>query len=138
VIDFTKNIKNRFKYLDYALITYLSALKHTKINNLFKIIKIVLENMQIKIKTSALNEIINKAQLINQAPNFNGGRLKIYYATQIENCPPTFILMVNNKKYCHFSYERFLINQIRINFNFQGVTIKVVFRNRKSLYAKND
>lgn len=131
---FSRDIKAKFKYLDYALITYLSALKKTRINNLFKTMNIVLTNMKVRVKTSGLNEVINKAQLINQAPSFNGGRLKIYYATQIETSPPTFILMVNNKKYCHFSYQRFLINQIRENFDFQGVPIKIIFRNRKSLY----
>lgn len=138
MIEFTKNIKSKFKYLDYALITYLSALKQTRISNLFKTINIVLQNMQLRVKTSALNEIINKAQLINQAPNFNGGRLKIYYATQIETSPPTFILMVNNQEYCHFSYQRFLINQIRDNFDFQGVPIKIILRNRKSLYKDDN
>lgn len=136
--EFIKNIKAKFKYLDYALITFLSALEKTRINNLFKTIKVVLANMQIRLKTSALNEVLNKAQLINQAPNFNGGRLKIYYATQIETSPPTFILMVNNKKYCHFSYERFLINQIRENFDFQGVPIRIILRNRKSLYKDDN
>ncbi len=136
--EFTKKIKEEFKYLDYALITYLSALKKTRINVLFKTIKIVLENMNLRIKTSVLNEVITKAQLVNQAPNFNGGRLKIYYATQVETSPPTFILMVNNRDYCHFSYQRFLINQIRHNFDFQGVPIKLILKNRKSLYKDND
>lgn len=138
MIAFSKQIKAKFKYLDYALITYLSALKRTRINNLFKTINVVLENMKIRVKTSALNEVLNKAQLINQAPNFNGGRLKIYYATQVETSPPTFILMVNNKKYCHFSYQRFLINQIRENFAFKGIPIRIVLRNRKSLYKSDD
>lgn len=136
--EFTKKIKEEFKYLDYALITYLSALKRTRINVLFKTIKLVLTNMNLRIKTSVLNEVITKAQLVNQAPNFNGGRLKIYYATQVETSPPTFILMVNNRDYCHFSYQRFLVNQIRHNFDFQGVPIKLILKNRKSLYKDND
>lgn len=135
--EFTKAIKAKFKYLDYALITFISALQKERIGNLFKTIRTVLANMKLRVKTSALNEVLNKAQLINQAPNFNGGRLKIYYATQVETSPPTFILMVNNKKYCHFSYERFLINQIRDSFAFQGVPIKLIFRNRKSLYKED-
>lgn len=134
--EFTKAIKAKFKYLDYALITFISALQKERIGNLFKTIQAVLANMMLRVKTSALNEVINKAQLINQAPNFNGGRLKIYYATQVETSPPTFILMVNNKEYCHFSYERFLVNQIRDSFAFQGVPIKLIFRNRKSLYKE--
>lgn len=136
--EFTKKIKEEFKYLDYALITYLSALKRTRINVLFKTIKNVLENMKLRVKTSVLNEVITKAQLVNQAPNFNGGRLKIYYATQVETSPPTFILMVNNRDYCHFSYQRFLINQIRDNFGFQGVPIRLILKNRKSLYKDKD
>lgn len=136
--EFNKNIKAKFKYLDYAMITYVSALKQTRIANLFKTIKVVLENMEIRIKTSVLNEVVNKAQLINQAPNFNGGRLKIYYSTQIETSPPTFIFMVNNKKYCHFSYQRFLINQVRDNFAFQGVPIRIILKNRKSLFKDNE
>lgn len=136
--EFTKEIKQKFKYLDYALITYLSALKRTRINVLFKTINVVLENMQLRVKTSVLNEVITKAQLINQAPNFNGGRLKIYYGTQVATSPPTFILMVNNKDYCHFSYQRFLVNQIRHTFDFQGVPIKLIFKNRKSLYKDSD
>lgn len=135
--EFTKAIKAKFKYLDYALITFISALQKERIGNLFKTIQTVLANMKLRVKTSALNEVINKAQLINQAPNFNGGRLKIYYATQVETSPPTFILMVNNKAYCHFSYERFLINQIRDSFAFQGVPIKLILRNRKSLYKED-
>lgn len=138
MIEFIKNIKAKFKYLDYALITFVSALQKARIGNLFKTIQIVLENMKLRVKTSGLNEVLNKAQLVNQAPKFNGGRLKIYYATQVETSPPTFILMVNNKKYCHFSYERFLINQIRDNFAFQGVPIKIIFRNRKSLYQDDE
>lgn len=136
--EFTKQIKEKFKYLDYALITYLSALKKARINVLFKTIKVVLGNMKLRIKTSILNEVITKAQLINQAPNFNGGRLKIYYVTQVETSPPTFILMVNNRDYCHFSYQRFLVNQIRHSFDFQGVPVKLILKNRKSLYKNDD
>lgn len=136
--EFNKQIKNKFKYLDYALITYLSALKSQRINILFTKINEILENMKTRIKTSVLNEVISKAQIINQPPHFNGGRLKIYYITQIESEGLNFILMVNNKKYCHFSYERFLINQLRDSFGFVGVPIKLIFRNRKSLFKEKD
>ena len=131
---FTKKIKEKFKYLEYSFIVYLSALENTRVHTLFATINEVLINMSLRIKTSILNEIINKAQLINEAPYFKGGRLKIYYATQVEKNPPTFILMVNDPQRCHFSYERFLINQIRDRFGFQGVPIKLRFRMRKSLY----
>ena len=134
--EFTKKIKAKFKYLEYAFIVYLSALHNTRIHTLFATIDAVLLNMNLRIKTSILNEVINKAQLINEPPYFNGGRLKIYYATQVHKNPPTFILMVNDAKRCHFSYERFLINQIRERFGFHGVPIKLRLRNRKSLYKE--
>ncbi|MBP1525540.1 ribosome biogenesis GTPase Der [Spiroplasma endosymbiont of Dasysyrphus albostriatus] len=134
--EFTKKIKEKFKYLEYSFVVYLSALENTRIHTLFATINEVLVNMNLRIKTSILNEIINKAQLINEPPYFKGGRLKIYYTTQVEKNPPTFILMVNDPQRCHFSYERFLINQIRERFGFQGVPIKLRFRMRKSLYNK--
>ena len=134
--EFTKKIKEKFKYLEYSFIVYLSALENTRIHTLFATINEVLVNMNLRIKTSILNEVINKAQLINEPPYFKGGRLKIYYTTQVEKNPPTFILMVNNPQRCHFSYERFLINQIRERFGFQGVPIRLKFRMRKSLYNK--
>ncbi|WP_338979623.1 ribosome biogenesis GTPase Der [Spiroplasma endosymbiont of Lasioglossum malachurum] len=134
--EFTKKIKEKFKYLEYSFVVYLSALENTRIHTLFATINEVLVNMNLRIKTSILNEIINKAQLINEPPYFKGGRLKIYYTTQVEKNPPTFILMVNDPQWCHFSYERFLINQIRERFGFQGVPIKLRFRMRKSLYNK--
>ncbi|WP_342266022.1 ribosome biogenesis GTPase Der [Spiroplasma endosymbiont of Villa modesta] len=134
--EFTKKIKEKFKYLEYSFVVYLSALENTRIHTLFATINEVLVNMNLRIKTSILNEIINKAQLINESPYFKGGRLKIYYTTQVEKNPPTFILMVNDPQRCHFSYERFLINQIRERFGFQGVPIKLRFRMRKSLYNK--
>jgi len=134
--EFTKKIKEKFKYLEYSFVVYLSALENTRIHSLFATINEVLVNMNLRIKTSILNEIINKAQLINEPPYFKGGRLKIYYTTQVEKNPPTFILMVNDPQRCHFSYERFLINQIRERFGFQGVPIKLRFRMRKSLYNK--
>ncbi|WJG70392.1 ribosome biogenesis GTPase Der [Spiroplasma ixodetis] len=134
--EFTKKIKEKFKYLEYSFVVYLSALENTRIHTLFATINEVLVNMNLRIKTSILNEIINKAQLINEPPYFKNGRLKIYYTTQVEKNPPTFILMVNDSQRCHFSYERFLINQIRERFGFQGVPIKLRFRMRKSLYNK--
>lgn len=132
--EFTKKIKEKFKYLEYSFIVYLSALENSRVHTLFATINEVLINMNLRIKTSILNEVINKAQLINEPPYFKGGRLKIYYTTQVEKNPPTFILMVNDPQRCHFSYERFLINQIRERFGFQGVPIKLRFRMRKSLY----
>ncbi len=127
----TEKIKNSFKYLGYANIIFVSALKKEKISKLLAMITTVYESLQKRIKTSILNEILVKAQLLNPAPDFNGGRLKIYYSSQPSTMPPTFILFVNNKNYLHFSYKRYIENQIRSNFDFNGVPISLLFRTRK-------
>ncbi|SYV96041.1 GTP-binding protein EngA [Mycoplasma putrefaciens] len=89
------------------------------------------QSLTTKIKTHVFNEILNRAQLINPAPEHNGGRLKIYYANQVDAYLPTFVLFVNNPNYLHFSYKRFLENQIRLQFEFEGVPINLIFRERK-------
>lgn len=124
----TNSIREHFKFLSYALIVFISAKDKKQINNIFKKINIVKENSELRIQTSVLNEILTKAQLFNQAPKFNGERLKIYYGSQVNINPITFVLFVNNPKYLHFSYERFLENQIRAHFGFEGVPIKLIFR----------
>ncbi|WP_342252427.1 ribosome biogenesis GTPase Der [Spiroplasma endosymbiont of Amphibalanus improvisus] len=127
----TKEIKAYFKYLKYAKVMFISAKEKIRVNKLLILISELNEKLQKRISTSVLNEILTKSQLINPPPDFNGGRLKIYYATQIEAKPPTFILFVNKPAYVHFSYERFLLNQIRGTFDFEGVPIKLIFRERK-------
>ncbi|WP_342269160.1 ribosome biogenesis GTPase Der [Spiroplasma endosymbiont of Aspidapion aeneum] len=126
-----KEIRSYFKYLQYAKIVFTSAIERTRIHNVFETIDLVKENMSKRIKTSILNEIFNKAQLINPAPDFNGGRLKIYFVNQVKAYMPTFVLFVNNPNYVHFSYKRFLENQIRAHFNFDGVPINIIFREKK-------
>ena len=83
-----------------------------------------------RIKTSLLNEVIQDAQIMNQAPNFNGGRLKILYASQVSSAPPTIVLFVNDPDYMHFSYQRYLENRLRETFNFEGTPIKIVLKRR--------
>lgn len=123
-------IHEHFKFLSYALIIFISAKNSEKINSIFTKLKIIKENSKLRIQTSVLNEILTKAQLINQSPIFNGDRLKIYYGSQVSVEPVTFVLFVNSSKYLHFSYERFLENQIRNAFGFEGVPIKLIFRDR--------
>ena len=84
-----------------------------------------------RVDTSVLNEVVGRAQLYNDPPVFNGGRLKIYYANQVSIKPPTFVFFVNNPKFVHFSYERYLENQIREAFPFDGTPVKFIFRERK-------
>ncbi|ALD66173.1 ribosome biogenesis GTPase Der [Spiroplasma cantharicola] len=126
-----EEIKAYFKYLNYAKVLFISAKENKRINKIFDIVDLVQKNIKKRIRTSLLNEVFNKAQLINPAPNHNGGRLKIFYASQVEAYLPTFVLFVNNPEFVHFSYKRFLENQIRSQFDFSGVPITIIFRERK-------
>ncbi|QBQ07504.1 GTP-binding protein EngA [Spiroplasma gladiatoris] len=126
-----EEIKAYFKYLNYASVLFVSAKENKRVNKIFDAIELIKKNLKKRIRTSILNEVFNKAQLINPAPNHNGGRLKIYYSSQVEAYLPTFVLFVNNPSYVHFSYKRFLENQIRSQFDFSGVPIKIIFRERK-------
>lgn len=122
--SFTKTIRKEYKFLDYAPIVYLSALQKKRINTLFEALNLVHEAYHTRIKTSLLNDVLQEAQVMNQAPDFNGGRLKIYYATQVLSAPPTITLVVNEPNYMHFSYQRYLENKLRETFNFDGTPIK--------------
>ncbi|AUM62494.1 ribosome biogenesis GTPase Der [Spiroplasma monobiae] len=126
-----EEIKAYFKYLNYTKVLFLSAKENKRVNKIYEVVDLVQKNIKKRIRTSLLNEIFNKAQLINPAPNHNGGRLKIFYASQVEAYLPTFVLFVNNPEFVHFSYKRFLENQIRSQFDFSGVPITIIFRERK-------
>lgn len=124
-------IRAYFKYLQYAKILFLSAHDKTRIGRLYQAVDEVQLALTKKIKTSVFNEVLNRAQLVNPAPNHNGGRLKIYYGSQVEAYLPTFVMFVNDPQYVHFSYKRFLENQIRLQFGFEGVPISLLFRERR-------
>ena len=122
--SFTKTIRKEYKFLDYAPIVYVSALQKKRINTLFEALNLVHEAYHTRIKTSLLNDVLQEAQVMNQAPDFNGGRLKIYYGTQVLSAPPTITLVVNEPNFMHFSYQRYLENKLRETFNFDGTPIK--------------
>ncbi len=129
--DFTKTIRNEYKFLDYAPVCYVSALKKSRIDTIFKTLEMVHEAYYTRVKTSILNQVIQDAQMMNLAPHFNGGRLKILYASQVSSAPPTFVLFVNNPEFMHFSYERYLENRLRETFNFDGTPINIICRQKK-------
>lgn len=128
--DITKIIRDEYKFLDYAPIVFLSALKKQRLDTLFEALALVHEAYHTHIKTSTLNNVLQDAQNMNQAPDFNGGRLKILYGSQVTSNPPTFVLFVNNPKYMHFSYERYIENRLRETFNFEGTPIRIILRMR--------
>jgi len=122
--SFTKEIRKEYKFLDYAPIVYVSALQRRRLNTLFEALNLVHEAYHTRVKTSLLNDVLQEAQVMNQAPDFNGGRLKIYYATQVLSAPPTITLVVNDPNFMHFSYQRYLENRLRETFNFDGTPLK--------------
>lgn len=129
--EFSKKIRNEFKFLDYASIVYVSAKNSARIQTIFPEIAKSYEAYHLRVGTSVLNEIIQDAQIVNPTPEFNGGRIKIYFASQAECQPPTFILFVNNPNYMHFSYLRYLENRMRDTFDFEGTPLKFITRERK-------
>lgn len=129
--EFTKKIRREFKFLDYAPVVYLSAKNKSRVHTLFPEIINAYNSYNFRVGTSILNDIIADAQIMNPTPVFNGGRLKIYFASQVSTCPPTFVLSVNNPDYMHFSYLRYLENRLRDSFEFTGSPIKFITRERK-------
>lgn len=111
---------------------YLYQLSHgQRVDKLFELIKMVANNNSMRIGTSQLNQVINEAIAITQPPTDKGKRLKILYVTQVSVKPPTFVVFVNNKELFHFSYERYLINQIRSNFMLEGTPIRMIAREKE-------
>ncbi len=129
--SYERLIRNEYKFLDYAPIVFLSALTKRRINTLFDSLLLVHQAYHTRIQTSILNNVIQEAQVMNQAPDFNGGRLKIYYATQVLTAPPTISLNVNDPEFMHFSYQRYLENRLRETFNFEGTPIKITLKKHR-------
>jgi GTP-binding protein len=129
--EFTKKIRTEFKFLEYAPIVFVSAKDRTRINQIFVAIDMVNFAFNMRVPTSVLNDVIQDAQIMNPTPDFNGGRLKIYYANQVDTRPPTFILFVNNPFFMHFSYQRYIENRLRESFELDGTPITIVCRERK-------
>ena len=130
MVNITKEIRKQFLYLDYAPIAFVSAKDSKRIDTLLPLIDLVYENLNLRIKTNVLNEVILDAQLDNPAKPHNGKRLKIYYASQVSSSPCTIVLFVNDPKLMHFSYERYIENKLREAFGFEGVPINIVCRKK--------
>ena len=128
--DFEKKVRKEFKFLEYAPIVFTSALTKSRVHLIFDQLLEVHHAYDTHLSTSLLNDVIQDAQTMNEAPDFNSGRLKIYFANQANSCPPTFVLFVNNPKYAHFSYLRYIENRLRESFNLSGTPIDIVLRKR--------
>ena len=128
---FEKEIRNNFKFLSYAPIVFVSALKNQRIDTLFKAITNSYESSVKRISTSVLNDVLLEAVTRTPPLEFNGGILKILYANQVSVQPPQFVLFVNDPKYLHFSYQRFIENKLRDAFGFEGTPIVIKCRSKR-------
>lgn len=127
---FNEQLGENLKFMDYLLPIYVSAKSGQRVDKVLSLVKRAYENSHKRISTGQLNDLILDCVRASEPPSFNGKRLKIKYATQIEGCPPTFILFVNESNLMHFSYKRYLENCIRKAFDFSGTPIKIVVRER--------
>ena len=134
VDEFTHNIRQTLSFISYAEIIFTSAETGQRLNKLFDIIEIIIENQNLRISTGVLNEILTEATALQQPPSDKGRQLKLYYITQVSVKPPTFVIFVNDKKLMHFSYKRYIENKLRETFGFFGTSIKVIIRERKGKY----
>lgn len=128
--EYEKLMRAEFQFAPYAPIVFISALTKKRIHTLMPEIIKVKENIKREVKTSILNEVIQDAYQLNLPPSYKGKRLKIYFTSQTGIEPPKFTFRVNNKGLVHFSYERYLENKIRENFDFEGTPITLQFKNR--------
>jgi ribosome-associated GTPase EngA len=129
--NFETEIREEFQYLSYAPIVFVSAKTKQRLNKLPEMIKEVSSYQNLRIPSAVLNDVIMDAVAINPTPTDKGRRLKIFYGTQVAVKPPTFVIFVNEEELMHFSYARFLENQIRKAFVFEGTPIKIIARKRK-------
>ena len=129
--EYEKDIRHVLSYMPYAEIMYVSALTGQRLNKLYDMIDMVIENQTLRIATGVLNEIMAEAVAMQQPPSDKGKRLKLYYITQVSVKPPTFVIFVNDKELMHFSYTRYLENKIREAFGFRGTSLKFFIRERK-------
>ena len=127
---YRKEIYNKLSYLSYAPIMFISAKTGQRVSKLFETINMVANQNAIRIPTATLNQIINEAVAVRQPPTDRGRRLKILYITQASTKPPTFVIFVNVKKLFHFSYQRYLMNQIRNEFGLTGTPIRLIVREK--------
>ena len=128
--QFKKDIYNKLSYLNYAPIIFISAKTGQRVNKLFELINVVAANNAMRVNTSVINQVLNEAIALVQPPTDKGKRLKIFYMTQASTKPPTFVVFVNDKELFHFSYERYLINQLRKEFGLQGTPIRMIVREK--------
>ena len=131
IYKYTNKIREVLAFMPYAELVFVSAKTGQRFQKIFDLLDVVIENHALRVQTGVLNEILAEAVAMKQPPSDKGKRLKLYYMTQVSVKPPTFVVFVNDKKLTHFSYTRYLENQIRNTFGFRGTPIRIYTRERK-------
>ena len=129
--EYENEVRRVLSFMPYAEIMYVSAETGQRLNKLYDMIDMVIENQTMRVATGVLNEIMTEAVAMQQPPSDKGKRLKLYYMTQVSVKPPSFVIFVNDKELMHFSYTRYLENKIREAFGFRGTALKFFIRERK-------
>ncbi len=129
--EYEQEVRRILSFVPYAEIMYVSAKTGQRLNKLYDVIDMVIENQTLRVATGVLNEILMEAVALQQPPSDKGKRLKLYYITQVSVKPPTFVIFVNDRELMHFSYQRYLENKIREAFGFRGTSLKFFVRERK-------
>ena len=129
--DFEAELRSRFKFIDYAKVVFVSAVTGRGMEMILPAVKEAYESCSRRVPTSILNQIIQDAQAMNPTPEFNHGRLKIMYASQVATFPPTFVLFCNDPEFVHFSYTRYLENRLRDTFDFTGSPLNLIYRKKE-------
>ena len=128
--NYKKEVYEKLSYLSYAPILFISAKTGQRVHKLFELINSVASQNAMRVSTSVLNQVLNEAIAIVQPPTDKGRRLRIFYMTQASTKPPTFVVFVNDKELFHFSYERYLVNQIRKEFGLTGTPVRMIVREK--------
>jgi len=128
--EYRKNVLEKLGFMLYAPVIFISAKTGQRVDKIYELVKYVADQAALRITTGVLNDLLNEAIAIVQPPSDKGKRLKIYYMTQASVKPPTFVLFVNNMELMHYSYERYLENQLRKSFGFEGTPIRFLIREK--------
>lgn len=129
--NYINDVRRDLSYMTYAPVAFLSAKTGSRVNKIFELINYVSNQHAMRVSTGVLNDVLNEAITKVQPPSDKGKRLKIYYITQATTKPPTFILFVNDKQLAHFSYVRYIENQVRQAFGLEGTPVRFIIRERR-------
>ena len=128
--DYTRKVQEALPFMLYAPVLFISAKTGQRVEKLYEYIVSIANNANFRVQTGMLNDLLNEAVAMVQPPSDKGKRLKIFYMTQVGVQPPTFVLFINDKELMHYSYERYIENQLRKSFSFEGTPIRFVLRER--------